>query len=184
MSTTTAPDSVRYYDFRRHWTKRIVPHLSDPKLNEILVRDFNKYTWGRWRKRFKPGDLPAHFESCDWWLNHHPPHPRYWAYVKHAACHWLVNFALRLATLAEPNHSWRILTSDRHSTVWDGRSTLFDLNFSALSISPTECFQLANVRELRPGKPLKVHLAEHYSSAAITSSRSPSSLQLRGKPRS
>ena len=104
MATTTAPQPIRYYDFRRHWTKRIVPHLADPKLNEILVRDFNKFTWGRWRKRFKPGDLPAHFESCDWWLNHHPPHPRYWAYVKHAACHWLANFALRLATLAEPQH--------------------------------------------------------------------------------
>jgi len=155
---------LRYYDLRRHWTKRIVPHLKDEALNAILVRDFNKFTWGRWRKRFKLGDLPAHFESCDWSLDHHPPHPRYWGYVKHAACHWLVNFSLRLATLAEPVRPWRIITSDRHSTVWDGKRTLFDFNFLALGISPTACFEMANERELAPGKALKVHYARHYSS--------------------
>jgi hypothetical protein len=28
--------------------------------------------------------------------------PRFWQYVKHGACHWLVNFGLRLAMLAAP----------------------------------------------------------------------------------
>ena len=40
--------------------------------------------------------------------------------MKHAACHWLVNFALELAQLVEPDRKWRIITSDKHSTVWDG----------------------------------------------------------------
>jgi hypothetical protein len=48
--------------------------------------------------------------------------------VKHAACHWLVNFALRLAILAEPARPWQIVSSQAHSTVWDGQSTLFDCN--------------------------------------------------------
>ena len=160
---TSMIGDLHYYELRRHWTKRIVPHLSDESLNAILVRDFNKYTWGRWRTRFKLGDLPAHFESCDWSLDHHPPHPRYWGYVKHAACHWLVNFSLRLASLAEPVRPWRIITSDRHSTVWDGKRTLFDFNFLALRISPSECFEMASERELAPGKALKVHYARHYS---------------------
>jgi hypothetical protein len=37
-----ALDKLRYYDFRRHWTKRITPHLRDKMLNAILVRDFNR----------------------------------------------------------------------------------------------------------------------------------------------
>ena len=147
---------MRYYDFRRHWTKRILPHLSDPKLNAILFRDFNKLTQGRWHLRFQPGDLPAKFDACCWRGEHRPPHPRYWAYVAHAACHSLVNFALKLATLAEPQRPWRILTSDRHSTVWDGHFTLFDLNYSALRVDPTECFQLAHHTELPPGHFRKV----------------------------
>jgi hypothetical protein len=154
---------MRYYDLPRHWTRRIVPHLADPELNAILVRDFHKFTRGRWRQRFRPGDLPAHFEYCDWRLDHHPPDPRDWAYVTHAACHWLVDFSLRLATLAEPERPWRILTGDRHSTAWDGRRTLFDFTFLAPGISPSECDSLANERELAPGKPLEVHFARHHS---------------------
>jgi hypothetical protein len=83
--------------------------------------------------------------------------------VKHAACHWLVNFNLRLAQLVEPQRPWRILTSDEHSTVWDGDSTLFDFNFLALCIDPESCFSLANEEELPVGKQLKVFLASHFS---------------------
>lgn len=89
--------AIRYYDLKRHWTKRIMPHLGDKKLNELLVADFNKYVGGRWNQRFEPGNFPNEFESCDWQLGHRGPWPRYWRYVKHAACHWIVNFALRLA---------------------------------------------------------------------------------------
>jgi hypothetical protein len=93
---------MRYDDLQRHWTRRIEPHLDDSSLNAILVRDFHKFTFGRWRKRFTPGQYPRQFESCNWDWGHKGPEPRYWRYVKHAACHWLVNFNLRLAQLAEP----------------------------------------------------------------------------------
>jgi len=134
---------MRYFDFKRHWTKRVVPHLNDLEFNRVLVEDFNKYTFGRWRQEFKPGILPEQFESCEWRLDHRGPTPRFWTYVKHGACHWLVNAALRLAELVEPDGAWRIVTSDEHSTVWDGDRTLFDMQFSALDIDPEECFRLA-----------------------------------------
>jgi hypothetical protein len=38
---------MRYFDFKRHWTKRVVPHLNDLEFNRVLVDDFNKYTFGR-----------------------------------------------------------------------------------------------------------------------------------------
>src|SRR5262249_35147035 len=86
-------EPMRYYDFKRHWTKRVEPHLGDAELNKVLVRDFNKFTFGRWRKRFGPGMYPDQFESCDWRLNHRGPLPRYWRYVAGSACHSLVQFA-------------------------------------------------------------------------------------------
>ena len=43
-------------------------------------------------------------------------------------CHWLVNFSLRLAERVDPDRPWRIITSDSHSTVWDGYDLLFDFN--------------------------------------------------------
>jgi hypothetical protein len=157
---------MRYYDIPRHWTKKIVPHLDDERLNHVLVRDFNKYTQGLWGEPFTHGQFPREFESCDWSLEHRGPEPRYWRYVKHAACHWLVNFNLRLAQLVAPDRPWRIVTSDKHSTVWDGEETLFDFNFLALGVPPDECFRLADRKRLAPGKELRVHLARHWSEAA------------------
>jgi len=79
-----------------------------------------------------------------------------------------VNFALRLACLAEPKRSWRIVTSDKHSTVWDGHRTLFEFNFQAMGIDAQECWERAAVGgyELTPGRYLKVYHAEHWSKEA------------------
>jgi hypothetical protein len=153
----------RYYNLSRNWTRKIEPHLNDPKLNRILVRDFNRYTWGRWGMQFKFGDYPSDFESWDWRLFHRGKQPRFWKYVKQAASYWLANFALRLAMLAVPKRHWRIISSDRHSTVWDGNKTLFDFNFQGLGIDPDECFAKAMDKEYQPGKYMPTYLAEHYS---------------------
>src|SRR5262245_22211549 len=106
--------TYRYYKLQQYWTRRIIPHQSDKKLNDILRRDFHKFTYGRWNKPFTHGQFPCEFESSDWYLNHRGPEPRYWRYVKHTACHWLTNFSLRLAQLVAPGRPWQILTSDRH----------------------------------------------------------------------
>ena len=64
---------MQYFDVKRHWTKRVMPHLSDPEFNRLLVRDFNKFTFGRWGKEFQPGMYPEEFESCDWRTSHRGP---------------------------------------------------------------------------------------------------------------
>ncbi len=51
--------------------------------------------------------------SCDWGWDRRGRPPKYWDYVKHGACHWLVNFNLELANLAKPKRIWRILMSDK-----------------------------------------------------------------------
>jgi hypothetical protein len=74
----------------------------------------------------------------------------------------LVNFSLRLATLVEPERAWRIVTSSKHSTIWDGANTIFEFNFQAFGIDATECFNAAIGKELRPGRYRKVHFAKHF----------------------
>jgi hypothetical protein len=37
---------LRYYDLKHYWTKRIIPHLNNTKLNKILIKDFNKSLMG------------------------------------------------------------------------------------------------------------------------------------------
>jgi hypothetical protein len=65
--------------------------------------------------------------------------------------------------LVMPERPWRIITSEKHSTVWDGGDLIFDFNFQAFGIDPNECFADAADNELPPGKYLRVYFAEHYS---------------------
>jgi hypothetical protein len=152
---------VKYYDLRKNWRK-VKRHIGHPDVQRVLVRDFNRYTYGRWREKFKPGMVPTEFESCDWQLKHRGRRPAFWQFTKHRACHWLCNFSLRLAQRVEPKKEWRIITSEEHSTVWDGEGLLFDFNFQAMGYSPKECFSRANQKELKPGELLKVYMAEHW----------------------
>lgn len=153
---------MKYYPVQKRWRK-IKPHIEDKEVQRLLVRDFHKYTLGRWGQTFSKGMTPHEFESCDWWLDHRGRMPEYWNYVKHAACHWLVNFQLALARVVEPDRKWRIVSSQAHSTVWDGNETLFDFNFLALGVSPDEAFELAMQEKkiLPEGKYLRVYHAEN-----------------------
>ena len=65
-----------------------------------------------------------------------------------------MNFNLKLATLVEPQQRWRIVTSAKHSTVWDGAEMLFEFNFLAFGVPADECFKRAfeGGTVLPPGK--------------------------------
>jgi hypothetical protein len=69
---------------------------------------------------------------------------------------------LRLATLVLPDRQWRIVTSQRHSTVWYGDDTLFDFNGQALFKNTDEAFEHVSVQQLKPGRYMTTCFAEHY----------------------
>lgn len=154
---------MQYYDVVKNWRK-IKPHLNDGELNNILVNNFNKFTYGRWKQEFKRGMYPRDFETCDWDVFRKGRKPEFFKYVKHAACHWLVNWNLRLAMLVEPDIEWRILTSNFHSTVWDGKETIFDCNFLAMGVDPMKAFEMANECDLGAGCYMVVYYADHFAS--------------------
>ena len=76
---------MRYYPVVRNWSRKIKPHLFDPKVVEVLVRDFNRFTLGRWEKPFLAGMKPTDFESRDWRCDRRGRQPEFWDYCKHAA---------------------------------------------------------------------------------------------------
>jgi hypothetical protein len=91
-SNKVAPEKIRYYDLKRNWTKKIEPYLDDKGLNDILARDFNKFTMGRWGTKFGKDQLPHECESAFSFFEQRGPFARYRWYTRHGACHWLVNF--------------------------------------------------------------------------------------------
>jgi hypothetical protein len=153
------PENIKYYKFPKNWG-RIKKHLDDKELNYLLVEEFNKFTVGSQATEFNHGEFPASHETCMWEIYHIRKQAEYWKYVKHAACHWLVNFTLRLANLTCPRKQWRIISSQKHSTVWDGDNTLFDINFQAMEIEPNKCFKSAYKKELPVGKYMLTFLSE------------------------
>ena len=153
---------MRYYDLKKNWTRKIVPHLSDPEVIKVLVADMDKFTFGRWGSHFTVDMLPAQVDSCDWRCDRRGRMPRFWDYASHSKCHWLVNFNLELAKRAVPRRPWRIRTSQKHSTVWDGEELLFDINFSALDVPPDECFTMSKGRILKIGKRMETYPVPHW----------------------
>lgn len=168
MNKVIVPTDLEYYDPVKNW-KSIKRHLENKELNVILVNNFHVYTWALCRKHFQHGQYPSDFENHPWKRNHKGPRPAYWRYVKYEACHWLVNFALKLAMLVEPERQWRIITSRDHSTVWDGCRTLFDFNFLALGESPQRAFFLASKRgkEHVPGEFINVPTPFHPTARIV-----------------
>jgi hypothetical protein len=83
-----------------------------------------------------------------------------------------VNFNLKLATLAEPEQSWRIVRSVKHSTVWDGAETLFEFSFLAFGVLAQECFDLAfqDGTVLPPGKFRRTYAIPHFTAEIGTRS--------------
>jgi len=132
---------MKYYPIVRNW-KKLKQIIQRKEVQDILVRDFNKYTYGRWKQPFLHGMKPFDFESCDWHCDRRGRRPEFWDYVKHAASFWLVNFNLRLAILAEPKRDWQIVFSDLNASVWDGKETIFDMNYTALQVDCDEGFEM------------------------------------------
>jgi hypothetical protein len=67
-----------------------------------------------------------------------------------------------LAMLVEPERRWRILTSQKYSTTWDGEFMLLDFNFDALDIPAREAFERANEQENPIGRFISLSYASHF----------------------
>ena len=150
----------RLYDLEANWPK-VEPHVEHPDVQAVLARDLNVYLASRHHSlRYNPDEMyPIDCDDTDWgysWRFADDYAPDFWFYTVCHACHWLVNFNLLVAQRAEPDRPWRIMTSDGHSTVWDGDQTVFDFNDLAMGVTPPKDFEDPCWKELRPGELMPV----------------------------
>ncbi len=162
---------VEYFPIQKHWRKlkpifesREARSIWWPNMLEYLEQrahqnGYNHRLTPEYRARLH---LPRDFDSCDWRYNcedRKGRQPRFWDYACHSACHWIVDLCLYVASTAYPDVPWRIVSSSKHSTVWNGDTNnpvLFDVNFLAIGVTPKEALKLAKRgRELKPGKVLR-----------------------------
>jgi hypothetical protein len=59
MGSEPITTCMKYYDLKKN-RHRVKPHLADKRLNDILVKDFNKFTFGEsfelaFEEELKPG---------------------------------------------------------------------------------------------------------------------------------
>ena len=88
--------------------------------------------------------LPHHFDSMGWrYFEKGETHPKYWDYVCSRACHFMIKLYHWVIVQALPEHDWQIISSDSHSTIWNGKDLIYDPAFQALQISAGKCFDLA-----------------------------------------
>jgi hypothetical protein len=146
-------ENVRYFPIVRHWARLRPIYYSReayavwwPNMVEYHAQKAREYGF---QPRLENRKVPSAFDGCDWRCSRRGRPPEYARFVCHGACHWLVDLSLFVATEAFPKTPWRIVTSEEHSSVWNGNCelpVLYDPNFLALGVEPREAMRLASTR--------------------------------------
>lgn len=154
MKTRKTKREVIYVNIQGNWRK-FGPLFKSKDARSIWVPNMTEYMNQRTNGRFeydpKRYPLPCCFDSCDWRYHDQPQGrpPKFWDYVCHSACHWLADLCLYVAMSSAPSFPWRIITSCKHTSVWNGSleyPMLFDANFLALKVNPEEAWELLHGR--------------------------------------
>lgn len=158
-----------YVPIQKHW-RRLRPIFQSPEAAAIwkpclveyaqqcAIDNGHTYEVKAWHTS------PSGYDGCDWRFGQtrRGPDPAYWEYVCMRACHWIVDLSLFVARCGFASEDWRIVSSQKHSTVWNGNydvPLLFDLNFLAIGTTASDALKLASTgRELKVGQYLKAYL--------------------------
>lgn len=153
-------DNATYFPIQQRWRKLKPIFASSAHIWRPNMEDFRQQKADTHGFKYTPDSrdtLPRDHDSCDWrWCREgqRGRHPAFWDYVCHSACHWVADMCLYVAQIADPKTPWRVVSSQKHSTVWNGdmeRPVLFDTNFLALGVSAPDALRLAS----RGGRALK-----------------------------
>jgi len=162
-------ENAEYVNITAKW-QRLKPAFQSKEARDIwepCLREFSQseaFERGReYRVDFYEGkNARPCWHDGDWRFGHGRRIPEWWDYACGKACHWIVDLALFVAQSKLKSEEWRIVSSQKHSTVWNGdceNPLLFDINFLALGVPAKEALSLAATgRELKVGKYLKAYL--------------------------
>lgn len=163
MASVIQVEKAIYFPIQQYWWKLRSIYQSE-ECRKIWHPCMEQYMrWRGFQNGFKhtpkpDAPSPSWYDSCDWRFDRPGRKPAFWDYVCHSACHWVADMNLFVAMQAFPKDAWRIITSEEHSTVWNGEPepVLFDTNFLALGVSAPEAMRLALKGKIKkPGKWLK-----------------------------
>lgn len=161
---------LKYFPIVKHW-KRLRPLFRSATAEQfwrLNLRDHAEQRASQHKLKHKHNESryrrPSDYDSCDWRFNRPGRKPEFWDYCCHSACHWLVDMNLWVAMRAFPEVPWRVVTHNKHSTIWNGDTenpVLFDLNFLALEVTAKDAWKLASKgRFLKPGNVLRPYVFE------------------------
>ncbi len=134
------PSNLRYFNVSRYWKSKLNPIYESDAVKEIALHEMNRYIENKADKynftfkERKSFEYPIYFDSCDWRWGRIGRPPLYDNWICHAACHWIANINATVIMQAFPDRDWRVINSIYHSTVWDGKDTIYDTNFYGLKI--------------------------------------------------
>lgn len=167
-AVSAAATQIWKKDLKKHYNRsRIYDHnLSDYEFNSDRIIDRFIYI-SQFEKRFSNSKKPSDYDYFYWRyerLGFTDRMPAFWDYVVHDKSHWMVNFNLFVAEQAFPEEPWRIIVSDEHACVWNGRELFFDMNYSALipDVKKHPFYDKLgkNVRVLAIGEKLKLSISD------------------------
>lgn len=153
-------DNASYFPIQQRWRKLKPIFESSAHIWRPNMDDFRRQRAETNGFKYTPNPardvLPSWHDHCDWRCDRRGKHPAFWDYVCHSACHWVADMCLYVAQTAYPKVPWRVVSSQKHSTVWNGdmeHPVLFDTNFLALGVSAPDALRLASRgRALKPGR--------------------------------
>lgn len=134
--------NYKYLDLEKHWEK-LKPYFQSQEAKTIWFREMVTFDVSRMFDYELEDELkdknydyektlfPSYF---DYFNSKREGKPAFWDYAVHLACHWVAPTNLYVAMKSFPERDWRIITSEPHTTVWDGEDTFFDTNFYAFGI--------------------------------------------------
>ena len=80
----------------------------------------------------KSSRYPVDYDSSDWRCDVEDA-PWWYTYVCLGNCHAMARLSLIVMKQVEPEVDWQIVSSDEHSTCWDGGHRIFDMNYMAIT---------------------------------------------------
>jgi len=92
---------------------------------------------------------PSVIESSDWQygFGKRGRKPAFWQYALAHACHWMAEKDLYIAKKIAPEFDWVIISSEEHTTVFNGIDTIFDTTYNAMGISAEVAYKSATLKQ-------------------------------------
>lgn len=127
------PNNLKYFNISRNW-KILNPVYESDEVKGITIEEMNCYRLLINKEYNVPLETgisrvfryPAEFDSGDWRNYRIGRPPLYDRWICTDTCHFSVNIHMEVLTQVFPDIPWRIIKTEKHSTIFDGIGRIYD----------------------------------------------------------